>query len=319
MKTNIFNFILIGTLLTTGVVSAYQQPPFNPPSGNVDSIVQSGQAEQKKQGDLWAKTLKTGFNTISGGSVSLLGYVIGDVLGITKNSFFTQLVLPGSSSQLRIGNNGGSIDTNKKLYDYVFNRKTELETLLQNNRAPLTVDLSGRGAQGTDASRNAAALFSNKTNICTTNTTIVAANTPAVRFASDYRDQTTADILARQIRLKGGNPGENKVLVAVDNQGNATWGTLVFTPVFGNEIGSACVDNPDYVGPPNQTACGALGDGSDCPPCNTLSQSVCGMGIMNHCRWEISRSSGSGTTVVGMNVTVQYDQSPVKISQAMCN
>jgi hypothetical protein len=328
MKTKLFNFILMGTLLVTGVVSAYTEPTANYPGGQVSPVVNVGLDQQIKSGAFWSKYLKGGLDILT--ETRLIGFMIADRFIISPNGFFTHLVLPSSNSQLRLGGPGssitGSVSTaDNTLFGYIFPRlNTNVKTILDTNRAPLTIDLAGRGTQGSPASRDALAVMNKKLNVCGSNTAVVT-DASGVSFRSDYNSSLAqnpnnyADILARQVRLKGGNPGPNKVLVAVDNQGNATWGTLVFNPVYQIEGVPVCEDNPNY-NPPETKVCGALGDGSDCPPCATLDQNRCG-GIMNHCQWNPFPRGGGGSsqTVTNVTVSVQYDQSPVQIAQNLCN
>ncbi len=211
MKTNIFNFILIGTLLMTGVVSAFEEPLFLP-GATGPSPIDTGATTQIKQGNFWARSLKAGFNQVRAELPAILsGFIIADTRAVAPYGYFITAVLPGNSgqflSQLRLGSPVNN------LFNAVFT-----------NRAPATLDLVGRGSAGSQKSRDAVAFLADPA-VCTEHVNMIT-NTPAFHFWSDYNSDS-ADILARQIQLSGGNPGAGKVLLSVDNQGNATWGTVI--------------------------------------------------------------------------------------------
>ena len=211
MKKNILNFILIGTLLLTGVVSAFEEPVALPGAAG-PSPIDTGATTQQKQGNFWARSIKAGFAQIRTELPEILtGFIIADTRAVAPYGYFVKTVLPGNSgqflSQLRVGS------PSDNLFNAVFS-----------NRAPATVDLAGRGSAGSSKSRDAVALLADP-NLCIEHVNMIT-NTPAFHFWSDSLNDS-ADILARQIRLSGSNPAAGKVLLATDTQGNATWGTVI--------------------------------------------------------------------------------------------
>jgi hypothetical protein len=194
MKTKIFNFILMGTLLVTGVVSAQTVFAFDVP-------VHTGGFDQAKQGSFVARFLKAGLKVLPDNIPILNGFIIADQVLSAKEGYFWKIVLPGANAQLRVGTSGGN------LFNAAFS-----------NPATVTVDLSGR------TSRDAVALLADPS-ICTESVTMIASNTAAFHFWSTGNGDS-ADIIGRQVRLSGGNPGPGKMLISTDNQGNATWGTV---------------------------------------------------------------------------------------------
>lgn len=340
MRTKLFSFIIVGTFLVTGVVSAYTEPAGSYPNGQVETVVHVGPEQQVKSGAFWAKLLQAGSKVTN--TASLAGFAMSQTFTIAPSGFFTHVVLPGSNSQFRLGGVRtelkGVIENSEtgSLFGYILNnlKKTtgnNVNQILDNNRAPLTIDLAGRGNKGAPASRDALAIISG--GMCSQATAIIT-DASGISFRSDYNKNLSdanlrsdyADVLARQLRLHGGNPGENKVLVSVDRLGNATWGTLKFTPeteILPGLSTGACVRDPDYVGPPNQIAC-AAGIEQGCVPCgNITTMAACNSNGINsiHCKWDPTANTGPGTTrVVGMKVEVVYDKnsSPVRASQMMC-
>lgn len=244
MRTKLFSFIIVGTLLATGVVSAYTEPAGSYPNGQVETVVHVGPEQQIKTGAFWAKLLQAGSKVTN--TASLAGYVLGETISIAPSGFFTHMVLPGSDSQFRLGGVSTALsetirdNESNSLFGFIFknlNKTTDnrAKNILDNNRAPFTIDLAGRGTQGSAASRDALAVIAH--GMCSPVAIITDAS--GISFRSDYNKNLSdtnlqseyADILARQLRLRRGNPGPEKVLVSVDRLGNAMWGTLKFTPV----------------------------------------------------------------------------------------
>ncbi len=212
MKTKLFNFILLGTLLFTGVVSAaWEAPSSSFPNGNASAPVHTGDFEQRKSGGFWSKYLHAG-TSITTSSLSKIingtfGFLAGDKTVLAPTGIFKQVFLPGKNSHLRVGTT-----QEDNIGSALYNAASD------SNRAPAVIDLQKRsGSHSVDA----VALLKN-TNVCTTDLAIVT-NTPAIHFWSD-KNGASADLIARQIRLSGGNPTSGSVLVSVDSQGNAVWG-----------------------------------------------------------------------------------------------
>jgi len=291
MTKQILTTILLGTLLTTGVVSAFQEPGTIFPGGNASAPVNTGGTEQRKSGPFWAQYLKAGLLPFpaSVAAANLAGFIIGDKVALAPQGFFTQVFLPGTQSQLRVGSNDSG-----SLYNATFT-----------NRAPATIDLAGRATGNNDPKgREALALLADA-NFCQTSTTIVT-NTPAIQLYSD-ENNGPADLLARQVQLKGGSPGKDKVLVSTDSKGNAVWGTLrVVNGAIQFDIGNSpvvqgqslcsgpivppteligrCEADPNY-NPPDEFACGASPD-NECNDCSLItSEQSCTNRFNSHCRW----------------------------------
>jgi hypothetical protein len=198
MKTKLFNFILLGTLLFTGVVSA---------QGTFSTPLHTGGFEQKKSGSFVGQFLKAGLKALPVGIPGLAGFVIADKVVSSPQGFFSKLILPV--------NNKGDVKLEPQLR--VGSSSTDLLNAALDNRAPVTVDLAGRN------SNDAVALLADPS-VCTPNVSIVNTNNSAFHFWSD-ENKNSADIVARQIRLSGGNPTSGSVLVS-DKDGNASWGTV---------------------------------------------------------------------------------------------
>ena len=206
MKTNILNFILIGTLFLTGVVSAFEEPSAGFPKGEANAPVHIGTALQAKSGQFWARIIKSGLAVpLPSSAQSIIGFFAADEALVSPQGFFTRILLPGNQSFLRVGT------TTNSLYD------SSIST-----GVPLTVDLSGRVAGGSPNSRDALAIMAGS-GVCTPHVNFIT-NTPALRLVSNVNNGGNADILARQIQLSGGSPAAGKVLVSFDSQGNAVWG-----------------------------------------------------------------------------------------------
>ncbi len=207
MKTNIFNFILIGTLLMTGVVSAFEEPSAGFPKGEANAPVHIGSVQQAKSGEFWSRIMKSGLSIVLPSSADVVaGFFAADEALVSPQGFFTRILLPGNKSFLRVGTitNG--------LYQSPASQI-----------APFMVDLSGRGTQGSNTSRDTLAIMADSA-VCTPHVNFIT-NTPAFKLVSNVNNGGSADILARQIQLSGGNPAPGKVLVSFDGQGNAVWGT----------------------------------------------------------------------------------------------
>ncbi len=100
--------------------------------------------------------------------------------------------------------------------------------------SPIVLDLQGRGTSNNSTSgTQGISIYTGNT--CSTYATI-RTNTPVVQFSKLETNGTVinkADILARQVQLKSGNPARNDVLVSVDAAGHATWGKVT---VVGNQL-----------------------------------------------------------------------------------
>lgn len=194
MKNTILNSIKVTLLAAIIVVSVSYVSAFTTPgtfpAGQVPAVINTDTQDQIKEGGILSEK-----------------YFLSDL------SFFTKTLLPGNDSWVNIGgifrgdinniNNGGST-------------------------IPLTFDLTNRtpvtksGTQG----QNAINFISGQTG-CATATAFINDRSPAFEFTSTGTSTGHADLIAQQIQLSGGNPQENAVLAAVDNQGNAVWAKLV--------------------------------------------------------------------------------------------
>lgn len=86
-----------------------------------------------------------------------------------------------------------------------------------NNRA----EKSEKNINGQDAVK-----FISPAGQCQPNIKIVNDRASAFELTSTKNTGGNADILARQLKLTGGQPGNNKVLAAIDTNGNAVWATM---------------------------------------------------------------------------------------------
>lgn len=138
------------------------------------------------------------------------GSVVSEDLLLSPLGLFYKIFVPGTSGQLLV-------------------RSYENTNL--NYTAPFTIDMNLRGGgpgsgpeSGTTLPQGHEAIdMIADTNFCNTKTT-VSTSTPAIQFWSTTNN-TEADVLARGIQLRGGNPQPGMILVSTDQYGNAVWAT----------------------------------------------------------------------------------------------
>ena len=146
-----------------------------------------------------------------------LGMVLAKTLLASDKGLFTdQILIPGTTGQMKIGTGAGYTLTQPLIDSSAYPR-------------PLTLDLTGA------ASNKAAELRIDNTLACMDNATILS-NTSAqqywstVNIAADGSQGDNADLLARQVRLTGGNPQPGKILIATNANGDAVWATPKLNP-----------------------------------------------------------------------------------------
>lgn len=125
-------------------------------------------------------------------------------------SFFTKTLFPGTDSWLNIGGGDSTITP-----DMINNNGSTI---------PLTIDLKDRTKTTKTVEGQNAINFISGQATCATATALINDRAPAFEFTSGANH---ADLIARQLQLKGGTPQDNSVLAAVDSQGNAVWAKLV--------------------------------------------------------------------------------------------
>ncbi len=194
MKTKILNSIKIVVIAGIFAVAVSYASAWSP-STAFPTVVDTGSANQTKSGPLMSEK-----------------YMASDL------GFFKKMLLPGNDSWLNIG--GPFVTKNVDLDDI-----TSIESA--RGTTPLVIHLNNRtqtkkqGVTGQDAVNFISAGGQCQPNIAVTNDKV-----SAFQLVSANNTGGNADIIARQLKLTGGNPGNNKVLAAVDTNGNAVWATM---------------------------------------------------------------------------------------------
>ncbi len=220
MKHSLFNSIkIIGLAAILAMGISYVHAFTGPGTGDVPPPLNNSADHQTKQGGLAAKFLllvgPTGLNGLfTDPQPDLDGVILAKNLVKSVDGLFTnQVLLQGASSQLKIGDTQTIAATNIPA--------DPSAPLFTGETTPLTVDLSGRG---TPAQRGKNAMELLVGSSCqNTATTIV--DTRGVKFQKDATGNAV-DLVARQVRLNGGSPGANKVLVSTNANGDAVWATV---------------------------------------------------------------------------------------------
>lgn len=201
MKKTLKQFITvtgIATMLLVGfsVASAEWNPPVRTTG---TGVVVSPTADTAKPVDA---SINTGmFDQVKKGGVTISTLLKSLVSPL---SFFKKTLLHGPDTSIYIG--GAS-----------FADPSFASSFPGNRSVPMTIDLTGRSNQ------TGAIKF--KTNaLCPQSTKLINSGAQAFEFWNSKED-TNADLLAKAIRLDGGNPAPGKILVSVDNNGRAVWAT----------------------------------------------------------------------------------------------
>lgn len=210
MKTflNSIRILSVAAVLAVGVsyVFAFTEPSTNPPS-NTATPIHTGSVVQEKKGGIWSKK------------------VVASPISIFKKSIF----LPGNKSALRIGSNDNATGNQTFTKGSAGAITQDLNTALfgEDDTVPLVIDLYSR-PQPQDA-------IEFKTDLACPIVTRFT-NNKAAAFEFKKEDGSRANIIARQVKLTGGDPDTNDVLVG-DASGNARWakasvvnGQVVFSP-----------------------------------------------------------------------------------------
>lgn len=172
----------------TGVVTA----PTSDNAKAVDASINIGSFDQIKKGGIIIDPQ--------------LPYPESKGLFVSPLSFFKKTFLPGADTSVYIGGASFS-DPSFSLSQYPNDRSV-----------PLTINLTGRTDDPTGAIKF-------KTNeLCAVSTKLINTEAPAFEFWTS-KGSGNSDLLAKGIKLDGGNPGPGKILISVDDKGRAVWAT----------------------------------------------------------------------------------------------
>jgi hypothetical protein len=187
--------ILIGS--GTFAVSAWTAPTVNPPATGVVRVP----ANDTAQG-VFAALNTTVFPQIKKG-----GLIISEENKylVSPLSFFKKVLLPEEDTSVYVGGVGTADPTFATAANFPEDRSV-----------PLTINMSGRSSEG-------AIKYVADTDACAGPTKIIT-DSSAFQFWNDGENDH-ADILAKGIRLTGGNPAAGKILISVDRDGRAVWAT----------------------------------------------------------------------------------------------
>ena len=193
---NTIKIIVIAAVLSVGVsyVYAFTQPDVAPGTAvsNVAAPINTGENLQEKKGGIWSKK------------------VIASPISIFKKSIF----FPGKNSSLRIGSDDAAgSETFTKGSAGAVSQSLNTAIFGEDNTVPLVIDLHGRAAPQD-------AIAFNTTASCSVVTRFT--NDKAAAFEFKKGENSKANIIARQVKLTGGSPDANDVLLG-DAQGNARW------------------------------------------------------------------------------------------------
>ena len=189
--------IAVALIIGWGVsaVSAWTSPTVNPPASG---------AVKAPTGDT-AKGVSASVNMTDFGQIKMGGFIISgiDKYFVSPISFFKKVLLPDQDTSVYIG----GTDT----------ADPSFATQFPGDRSvPLTINMSGR-------STTTAIKYVADTNSCA-GPTKISTDSSAFQFWNNAKNDTT-DVLAKGIRLTGGNPASGKILIAVDDNGRAVWAT----------------------------------------------------------------------------------------------
>lgn len=187
---NSIKIIGIAAVLAVGVsyVSAYS------PQTPVPAVINTGTTDQIKAGQLMSEKFMA----------SDLG-------------FFKRMLLPGNDSWLNIGGTFTAGNNPDAISNITSTGGTVPLVIHLNNRA----EKSEKNINGQDAVK-----FISPAGQCQPNIKIVNDRASAFELTSTKNTGGNADILARQLKLTGGQLGNNKVLAAIDTNGNAVWAIM---------------------------------------------------------------------------------------------
>ncbi len=191
-------------VITVSYVSAYQPFPSNPPAGQVPTPINVGTNDQTKTGGIYSqKSFIAGSGITQPGSDS---FILAKAFAGSADGFLGRMLVSGTTSKMQIGSGANTLPT---------------PLVPTGNTTPLTIDLTGRSG---NLSYDAIDIISG--NRCK-DTSTIRVNTAAIRFADGPNvTNDNVDLIAQQLRLSGGNPGEMRVLIATNDRGDAVWGTM---------------------------------------------------------------------------------------------
>ncbi len=262
--TQTIHIIAVALLIGWGVsvVSAWTAPTTNPPA---TGTVKSPSGDTAKA--VSAAINVTGFDQIKQG-----GFIIDPKITpainskgsfISPLSFFKKTLLPNDDTAVYVGGVGSA--------------DPDFTTQFPGSRTiPLTVNLAGRG------NNNAIKFIADNAEQCPTGTKI-STDSSAFQFWNEGGSKN-ADLLAKGIRLTGGNPAKGKILISVDNDGRAVWATpklaangkdIIFDTTT-SPVGSCTTPPPTttYVWETGNYGVCTINDGDLLAPNSTLGQPV---------------------------------------------
>jgi hypothetical protein len=218
----------------TGVVTA----PTSDNAKPVDAAINLGAFDQIKKGGIIINPQ--------------LPYPESKGLFVSPLSFFKKTFLPGADTSVYIGGASFS-DPSFSLAQYPNDRSV-----------PLTINLTGRTDDPTGAIKF-------KTNeLCAVSTKLINTEAPAFEFWTS-KDGENSDLLAKGIKLDGGNPGPGKILISVDNDGRAVWATpklaangrdIIFDPYDDSPVGVCGTPSPTPYWDVKWDGCKTIYDGT---------------------------------------------------------
>lgn len=194
--TQTIHIIAVALLIGWGVsaVSAWTAPTVNPPAtGQVRSP-----DNDTAQGVAGSINL-TSFDQVKKGGIILDGDT--DTKWVSPLSFFKKVLLPGADTSVYIGGSGTA-------------DPTFLSQFPGTRAVPLTINMTGRPVNA----------IKYLTNVSCPQPTKLITDSSAYQFWNEAAGEN-ADVLAKGIRLSGGNPAPGKILISVDNNGRAVWAT----------------------------------------------------------------------------------------------
>lgn len=203
--------IFIAVILAAGFSYAFA---FVGPTSQDDipAPTNTGGVYQIKKGGIMAKFFIATAGSVTRSGNAPAGLIMAKEMIKAYDGLFTdQMYLAAPGAVLKIG------DT-QTLLPTVLPQADDMQ--LFTDETALTIDLVGRGDSSTG--RNAMELLSGSS--CLDNVATVT-NTAAIQFWDTTHDRN-ADVIARQVRLSGGSPTANSVLVSTNGDGDATWATL---------------------------------------------------------------------------------------------
>lgn len=195
--TQSIKIIALALIIGGGIsaVSAWTAPTVNPPAtGSVKAPINDT-----------AKAVFAAVNTTDFPQIKQGGFIVSgvDKYLVAPMAFFKKVLLPGADTSVYVGGLGTA--------------NPSFSTTFPSDRTvPLTINMADRPTTG-------AVKYLADADSCTGPTKIIT-DSSAFQFWNESGNDNT-DVLAKGIRLTGGNPSPGKILIAVDSDGKAVWAT----------------------------------------------------------------------------------------------